>query len=129
MATKVEALSKRKGRPSEHNWDKLLDGSIWRLKKGEDYTSQSRSFVSQARRAAQDAGLELDTRTIESEFLREDADNPKSKFKRDAKGEKVKDGTVIEIVAYNPDTHEIVDGQVVEREVEADADDEDTTDE
>lgn len=125
MATKVEALSKRRGRPSEHNWDNLLDGSIWRLRKGEDYTSQSRSFVSQARRAAQDAGLELDTRTIEFEFLREDPENPKSKFKRDAKGDKVKDGTVIEIVAYNPDTHEIVDGQVVER---TDADDDADTD-
>lgn len=138
MATKSDTLVSRRGRPTKHKWDHLLDGEIWTLKKGEDFTSQARSFVSQARRAAEAKGLELVSRTVESEYLRENPDNPKSPFKRDGEGNKVKDATTLQVVAYDPTTHKIEDGRVVElteaerAAIEADADDGDdepTTDE
>lgn len=103
MAKQVAELAPRKGRPQTYKWDQYLDGTAWELTRGEDYTSQSRSFLSQARKAAADRGMKLVTRTIESGPVREDPTNPKSKFVRDGDGEKLIDATVVQVQAFPAD--------------------------
>lgn len=106
MARQVQELVRRRGRPVEHNWDQFLDGNVWELTYGEDFTSQARSFTSQARRAAEAKGMKLATRTVQTGPLRENPENPKSKKLKDDEGNVIEDAIVVQIQAYTPDEDE-----------------------
>lgn len=48
---------KTKGRRSNIDWDQVLDGSIWHLEEGVDFTSKPASVRASAQQAAKQRGL------------------------------------------------------------------------
>lgn len=48
---------------AEHPWDEWLNGKAWLLKKGEDYTCTTRSFIGNARGVAKTRGLTVSALT------------------------------------------------------------------
>lgn len=49
----------RRGRAPVYDWDVLLDGSEWRLKSPDDFTSKVDSFVNNAKTQAKNRGKRL----------------------------------------------------------------------
>lgn len=45
-------------------WDTWMDGHIWQLTAGEDFTCKPGSFAIQARRAARERGMRLRIRSL-----------------------------------------------------------------
>lgn len=45
-------------------WDEYLDGSIWELVRGEDYTAKTQTFLGNARSRAKRLGGTLRTRAL-----------------------------------------------------------------
>lgn len=64
MPKVIEALAPRTGRPAKYDWDLFLDGQARLYTQGEDFDSDPKSFVSQARRQAAERGLSLHARTV-----------------------------------------------------------------
>jgi hypothetical protein len=58
MAEQLAAMPPRaRGRKPKYDWVKLLNGRIWRLTKGKDFSCSVESFAHHFRRRAQAAGL------------------------------------------------------------------------
>ena len=66
MATVIENLptSTRKGGGSKYDWDTLLDGQAWLLKRGEDFACEAQSLRTAAYTAARGKGLEMKSRVF-----------------------------------------------------------------
>jgi hypothetical protein len=65
MAERVDELPpvpKSPGRPAMYPWHDWLDGSVWKLKRGEDFAVEVRSFMSAANTAARNRGQGLSRR-------------------------------------------------------------------
>lgn len=64
MATKLDAFPERSaGRPSSEDWDKWLDGGVWRLVRGEDFHKpKCESMRSVSCMKARERGLKVRTR-------------------------------------------------------------------
>lgn len=45
-------------------WDEWLDGRVWHLTRGEDFTTSPRNFSSSVRQAAARKGVKLSTRVL-----------------------------------------------------------------
>jgi len=66
MATKVAAMptaAARGGRAAMYPWALWLDGSIWKLTKGEDFKHEANDFRPQVYMAARTRGLVVHTST------------------------------------------------------------------
>jgi hypothetical protein len=59
----------RPGRQGVHKWSEWLDGSVWKLKRGEDFQSKPTSMRQQIKSAARDRGLEVDVDSPEDGVL------------------------------------------------------------
>lgn len=60
MAEQLESYSFTKGGPS-YPWDEWLNGNVWRLTAGKDFTSKAEVFRSMANSRAKQRGLGLRT--------------------------------------------------------------------
>lgn len=47
MATKLKDMPKRRGRATKHDWANWADGSVWKVKRGEDFDAELESFRTQ----------------------------------------------------------------------------------
>ena len=71
MAEKITAEIKwnKGGRPPRYPWDEWLDGGIWLLKPGEDFSCQPANFRSLAFTQARARNLSLRTLTTADGFV------------------------------------------------------------
>lgn len=51
-------------RGSRYNWDKFMDGSTWKVRKGDDFTGNPRSFEANLRTKASLSGKKVRVRNI-----------------------------------------------------------------
>lgn len=57
MAERITHFTPRPdGRPALYPWDEWLDGSAWRIRRGEDFTVAPESMATQIRNTARDRG-------------------------------------------------------------------------
>jgi hypothetical protein len=68
MPTKLETFPKLPSQ-ARHDWDLLLDGSIWELKRGEDFDGKPKTFIANARLQARKRGGGVRTRLLEGETV------------------------------------------------------------
>ena len=47
MAQKLDAMPKRRGRATVHPWHEWADGSVWKIKQGEDFQGDLESMRTQ----------------------------------------------------------------------------------
>lgn len=75
MAQKLDAMPKRRGRATVHPWKDWADGSVWKVKQGEDFGAELESFRTQLYGKARDLGKKLlidvdkDDQSITFQFL------------------------------------------------------------
>lgn len=60
MAQKLDAMPKRRGRTGTYPWHQWADGSVWKVKKGEDFSSGVESFRTQLYGKARNLGKNLE---------------------------------------------------------------------
>jgi hypothetical protein len=65
MARKLDSFPNAPG--SRYPWDEWLDGSVWLLSHGEDYTAKTATFRSIASTQAKKRGGRIRTRTHDAE--------------------------------------------------------------
>jgi hypothetical protein len=65
VAEVVDRLPKvsRPGRPPTYPWNDWLDGRVWKLRRGEDFPSESRTFGNMAQACGARHGVKVETRT------------------------------------------------------------------
>lgn len=70
------SFSNRSSTRGKHDWAKLLNGSIWSVESGVDFTSKPAIFLAQARMQAKKRGGKIRTQTtadaVVMQFYRED---------------------------------------------------------
>ncbi len=66
MPRQLDEFPKAKRR-GKYAWDEWLDGRVWLLRKGEDYTTTTPSMRASAAKAARGAGKRLRTRVTTDE--------------------------------------------------------------
>jgi hypothetical protein len=52
---------------AKYPWDEWLDGSPWELRRGEDYMTNTPSFLATANKTARNRGKQLRSRTIKDD--------------------------------------------------------------
>lgn len=57
------------GRAGKYPWDEWLDGSVWRLIGGEDFTTPARNFRRQVISVAQRRGLKAQTTVRDGDVI------------------------------------------------------------
>jgi hypothetical protein len=61
MAKKLKTFTFAMGRGGEYDWDKWLDGSIWELHQGTDFTKTPRAVSIAAHQTAKRKGFKVHT--------------------------------------------------------------------
>lgn len=64
MAERIPHLSRPRSRPTGYPWSRWTDGSVWRLRRGEDYTVSSRSMERTIRAYASRRGRTVSVRVF-----------------------------------------------------------------
>lgn len=62
-------FTKSSGRRSKYPWDEWLDGTIWRVKQGEDFDIDTKNFRNSVRAAAFKRGLGVHTEVEDDKTL------------------------------------------------------------
>lgn len=65
MAEVIKTYEFKKHKPEKHDYDKLFDGRIWKLKKDEDYDNKATSARATLYIAAKRRGLKIKTSIVE----------------------------------------------------------------
>jgi len=68
MAEKVDQFPDLIGRGRSYPWDEWLDGDVWKLTQGEDFTASMSNFRGLVYMKAQDRQLQVRTRVVDGAF-------------------------------------------------------------
>ena len=68
MPTKLDTFP---ALPSQarHDWPQLLNGDVWKLRRGEDFNGKAKTFVQNARSQAKRRGCTVKTRLLDDETV------------------------------------------------------------
>jgi hypothetical protein len=74
MAERIDALGPVRGRPQLYPWDEWMDGSAWRIRRGDDFLVSATSMAAQLRIRGNRLGVDVSARvvdedTVEFQFL------------------------------------------------------------
>lgn len=62
MAERIDNLTPLRGRRSIYPWDEWMDGSAWRIRRGEDFEVSAESMAQHIRNRARDGGMSAHAR-------------------------------------------------------------------